>query len=69
MIFKIRYQLLGGHVHAIVWAGKNFAALGNCGKLVMREEEWMIFHDVITAATREEILDPASVQVIVEEKV
>ena len=40
MIFKFRHMLLGGHVHVQVFAGNNPDALGKCGDLIFREEEW-----------------------------
>jgi len=33
-------MLLGGHVHVQVFAGNNPDALGKCGDLIFREEEW-----------------------------
>lgn len=43
MIFKFRYRFLGGHVHIRVFAGVNPHALGKCGDLIMRPEEWLEF--------------------------
>jgi hypothetical protein len=43
MIFKFRYRLLGGHVHIRMFAGTNPHALGKCGDLTMRPEEWEHF--------------------------
>ena len=37
--FRLRYQVLGGHTHVRVFAGKG-EALGKCGDLVFRNEEW-----------------------------
>jgi len=50
MIFKLKYKLLGGHVHVRVFAGKNPSALTSCGKLIFREEEWEVFHSDLDAA-------------------
>ena len=41
--FRILHETLGGHVHMRVFAGKDVAHLGLCGKLVMREEEFRDF--------------------------
>lgn len=45
--FRLRYKKLGGHIHVRVFAGNvpdgsnpNDYALGNCGTLTLREEEW-----------------------------
>ena len=71
MIFKLKYRIdpigLIRQVHVQMFVGKNLDALQLSGSLVFREEEWAIFFDVITAATREQILDPTFVQVLVEE--
>ena len=50
-----------------MFVGSNLDALQLSGSLVFDEEEWAIFFDVITAATREDILDSEFVQVLVEE--
>lgn len=44
-MFRIRYELRGGHVHMRVFAGTSEAALGKCGDLVMREEEFDNFRE------------------------
>ena len=40
MIFRIYYEAAGGHVHMRVFAGKRDGALGKCGDLCMRIEEF-----------------------------
>lgn len=43
MLFRMKYEKLGGHVHVAVFAGKGTRTLGKCGDLVFREEEWEEF--------------------------
>lgn len=43
MVFRIRYELRGGHVHCRFFAGKHKGALGKCGDLVMRDVEFTKF--------------------------
>ena len=43
MIFRIYHETLGGHVHMRVFAGKRDGALGKCGDLCMRTEEFEDF--------------------------
>jgi hypothetical protein len=43
MIFRIYHKTLGGHVHMRVFAGKQEGALGKCGDLTMRAEEFDVF--------------------------
>lgn len=43
MIFRIYHETLGGHVHMRVFAGKHDGALGKCGDLTMRSEEFEEF--------------------------
>ena len=43
MIFRIYHKKLGGHVHMRVFSGKTDGALGKCGDLTMREEEFAEF--------------------------
>jgi len=40
MHMRIRHALLGVHVHATVFMGEGVGALGRCGTLVLRREEW-----------------------------
>lgn len=44
MIFRIYHKTLGGHVHMRVFAGNTEGALGKCGDLVMRREEFQYFY-------------------------
>jgi hypothetical protein len=43
MLFRFRYQVQGGHTHVRMFAGKSVPALGKCGDLVFRNEEWNEF--------------------------
>lgn len=45
MIFKWYYKVMGGHTHATLFAGTHDGGLGNCGELIMRNEEWEKFRD------------------------
>lgn len=45
MIFRIYHETLGGHVHMRVFAGKSEGALGKCGDLTMRVEEFEVFRN------------------------
>jgi hypothetical protein len=47
MLFRFRYETLGGHTHVRLFAGKGTLSLGNCGTLVFRNEEWKAFKAVI----------------------
>lgn len=40
MIFRLYYKRLGGHVHCRLFAGPQEGALGKCGDLVFRHEEF-----------------------------
>lgn len=42
--FRLRWQLLGGHVHVGVWSGTERDTTHGCnGRLVFREQEWADF--------------------------
>jgi hypothetical protein len=43
MIFRIYHETLGGHVHMRMFAGTHDGALGKCGDLTMRTEEFWDF--------------------------
>ena len=45
MIFRIYHETAGGHVHMRVFAGKRDGALGKCGDLCMRVEEFEEFRN------------------------
>ena len=58
MIFCIYYETLGGktlggHVRMQVFAGKAEGALGKCGDLVMRVEEFERFRSIVPIEFRE----------------
>jgi hypothetical protein len=50
MIFRIYYQQRGGHTHMRFFAGKREGALGKCGDLTMRNEEFAEFRRLSAAA-------------------
>lgn len=43
MIFRIYYETAGDHTHMRMFAGKRDGALGKCGDLCMRNEEFEDF--------------------------
>lgn len=43
MIFRLYHTMKGGHVHCRLFAGIRDGALGNCGSLTMRAEEFAMF--------------------------
>lgn len=43
MIFRIYHETAGGHVHMRVFAGPREGALGKCGDLCMRVDEFEVF--------------------------
>lgn len=43
MIFRMRFRLLGGHVHIRLFAGRGEGSLAKCGDLVMRPDEFEAF--------------------------
>lgn len=45
MIFRIYHKTVGGHVHMRFFSGRNDGALGKCGDLVMRTEEFISFRN------------------------
>ncbi len=69
MIFKIRHKRLGSHTHLTVFAGEREGSLGNCGQLVMLNDEFDLFEAVLTAgATRIDAIDHLKVAVIFEDE-
>ncbi len=48
VIFRFRYQVAGGHVHIRMFAGYHDGALGKCGDLCMRHEEFEVFREAAT---------------------
>ena len=40
MIFRLHHETKGGHVHCRFFAGKHEGALGKCGELTLRVEEF-----------------------------
>lgn len=47
MVFKFRFETLGGHTHIRLFGGRSSGALGGCGTLVMRNEEWTAFRQLL----------------------
>lgn len=45
MIFRILHETKGGHVHCRLFAGPHEGALGKCGELTMRANEFASFAD------------------------
>ncbi len=43
MIFRLYHATKGGHVHCRMFAGPHDGALGNCGCLTMRSDEFEQF--------------------------
>jgi hypothetical protein len=43
MIFRLYHETRGGHVHCRLFAGLHESALGKCGDLVFRSEEFATF--------------------------
>jgi hypothetical protein len=44
-IFRLYYEVRGGHVHCRLFAGPREGALGKCGDLTMRIEEFERFKE------------------------
>lgn len=40
MMLKAKAKLRGEHYHVGIWMGKHSGALGKCGEVVFREDEW-----------------------------
>lgn len=47
LAIKIKYQLVGQHVHIYVYVGPDTDHLASAGKLIMRKEEWEVTHAVL----------------------
>ena len=43
LMYRFYFTVLGGHTHIRVFAGTTPGALGKCGDLTMRNEEWADF--------------------------
>ena len=43
MIFRLYHETRGGHVHCRRFAGKHDGALGKCGNLTMKVDEFEAF--------------------------
>ena len=48
MIFRIRYERHGAHMHCTLFAGSAGATFANCGKLVMSLAEFEAFREQAT---------------------
>lgn len=53
MIFRLRGERRGDHIHARLFAGETEGALGQCGALVFRIGEWQLFGAMLTAGARQ----------------
>jgi hypothetical protein len=60
MIFRFYHETLGGHVHIRLFAGKKEGALGKCGDLTMRVEEFKEF--------KEELILQAQIEFVKEDR-
>lgn len=49
-LFRFRYEVLGGHTHVRLFAGKGAGSLGKCGGLIFRNEEWTAFRKEVERA-------------------
>lgn len=47
MLFRFRYLVQGGHTHVRLFAGPHEGALGKCGDLAFRNEEWEAFKECL----------------------
>lgn len=54
-LMRVKYQQLGGHTHVTFFIGvgdrmveERFSNLGNSGTLILRNEEWKLFKDILT---------------------
>jgi hypothetical protein len=56
MVIKLRERLAGGHVHGDVFMGPDAEHLANCGRLVMRVDEWALFVGWLQLAGRTRVL-------------
>ncbi len=48
MIFRLYHETKGGHVHCRLFAGPHDGALGKCGDLTMKVEEFKWFRSAAT---------------------
>jgi hypothetical protein len=48
MMFRIRYERQGAHVHCMLFAGLAGATFANCGKLIMSIAEFDSFKEKAT---------------------
>lgn len=64
MSFKIKHQLLGGHVHVNVWSSEfgPETTRGHNGRLVFRPEEWDAFRALLEVGASETVVDAPSVE-------
>lgn len=46
MIWKLYYKKLGGHVHCRLFCGPTRGALGKCGDIVFRDNEFTEFTQI-----------------------
>ncbi len=48
MIFRLYHETKGGHVHCRLFSGPHDGALGKCGDLTMKVEEFALFQGSAT---------------------
>lgn len=48
MIFRLFHETRGGHVHCRLFVGPHEGALGKCGDITMRVNEFELFKDAAT---------------------
>jgi hypothetical protein len=48
VIFRIRYENKGVHIHCTLFAGAAGTTLANCGKLIMSQAEFEAFREQAT---------------------
>jgi hypothetical protein len=46
MIFRIYHDKRGGHVHMRFFSGRHDGAMGKCGDLCMRADEFDVFREM-----------------------
>ena len=57
MIFRCYYAEAGAHTHCRIFAGPKEGALGKCGDLCMRNEEFVEFKRIMQMDFKPDIFD------------
>lgn len=63
---RFRYQLIGGHMHIRVFAGKSGCTYGKAGDLIFTEEEWARLENVLKAGSG--VFDGMVVEIVPDEQ-